>query len=162
CLEEFTTTGRDLPTDAINRIYEFFNNISNLISTYDLTDAQILNMDESAIYLDTPSSYTYSPKGAKRVKSNTCGSERTRLSTAFTGCADGSKLPILTIIPRKTEMPGFEPPQNVIPIYKTSSTFDDEVILTYINRVVLPRQQRHVGSWETIFQPFGHLLHLSF
>lgn len=38
-LRRISTTGRDLPTNAINRIYEFFNYISNLISTYDLTDA---------------------------------------------------------------------------------------------------------------------------
>ena len=50
----------------------------------------ILNMDESAIYLDAPSNYSYAEKGSKRVKAST--TERVRLSTAFTASASGKSL----------------------------------------------------------------------
>ena len=53
-------------------------------------------MDQSSIYLDCPSSYCYSPKGAKRVKGATSGNERTRISAAFTAFGE-KKLPILNI-----------------------------------------------------------------
>ena len=47
----------------------------------------VLNADETTIYLDSPSNFTYEEKGTKRVKANTCGSERTRLSAMFTSTA---------------------------------------------------------------------------
>ena len=37
------------------------------------TNDQIINMDETSIYLDFPSNYTNERKGAKRVKSVTTG-----------------------------------------------------------------------------------------
>ena len=88
-------------------------------------------MDETAIYLDARRNYTYSPKGAKRVKGSTCGSERTRLSTAFTGAADVTKLPVFTILPLKTELV-FEKPELVEVESKTNSTFDSEMIIKYL------------------------------
>jgi hypothetical protein len=57
-------------------------------------------MDESSIYLDAPCSYTYDVVGTKRIKANTTGNEKTRLSAAFAAVADGTKLPVFGIIPR--------------------------------------------------------------
>jgi len=37
-------------------------------------------MDETSIYLDSTSNYSYAAKGSKRVKATTTGNERTRLS----------------------------------------------------------------------------------
>jgi len=99
--------------------------------------SQILNMDESAIYLDAPSNYTYAESGARRVKAVTSGNDRTRLSVAFTAAADGTKLPLLAIIPRKTPLQGLSD-LDIVCEYKSSSTFDDEMILKYIQRIVLP------------------------
>ncbi|CAF0978294.1 unnamed protein product [Brachionus calyciflorus] len=47
-------------------------------------------MDETSVYLEFPSNYTYSTKGARKVKANTTGAERTRISAGFTAEADGS------------------------------------------------------------------------
>ena len=62
------------------------------------TDRQIINMDESVIYLDSPSNYTQVSKGSKRVKAATAGGERVRLSTAFTATAISIKLLIYTTL----------------------------------------------------------------
>jgi hypothetical protein len=40
------------------------------------------------------------------------GNERTRLSAAFTATAGGKKLPIFMIVPRKTDLPDYEPPDD--------------------------------------------------
>ncbi|CAF1002537.1 unnamed protein product [Brachionus calyciflorus] len=69
----------------------------------DLRGLTVINMDETSIYLDFPSNYTYDSKGARRVKSNTNGCERTKISAAFTATAEGKKLPIFVICPRKTD-----------------------------------------------------------
>ena len=95
-------------------------------------------MDESAIYLDSPSNYTYSQKGVRRVKASTAGGERTRLSSAFTAAANGHKLPIYTIIPRINNIPELDLIQNMLFNYKTQSTFDDSSILNYLETIILP------------------------
>lgn len=41
-------------------------------------------------------------------------------------------------MPRKTALPDFTPPENVIVSYKTGATFNDEVICDYLEKVVKP------------------------
>ncbi|CAF1111235.1 unnamed protein product [Brachionus calyciflorus] len=84
-------------------------------------------MDETCS-LDFPSSYTFTFRGAKRVKASTTGSERARISAAFTATAAGEELPILVLVPRSTELPDYEPPENVVIIYKTLATFNEDIL----------------------------------
>ena len=93
-------------------------------------------MDETAIYLDNPTKYTFDRIGTRRVKAVTTGCEKARLSAAFSATASGNKLPILIIIPRKTDLPNFIPPSNVKLIYKTNATFNDEIIEWYLKEIV--------------------------
>jgi hypothetical protein len=113
------------------------------MSTNGYTEGQLLNMDETAIYLDRPSNYTYSKIGEKRVKASTAGGERTRLSAAFTAAANGYKLPIFAIIPRQTPVPQLDGIHNMVFKYRTKATFDESVILEYLQRIVVPYMQAH-------------------
>jgi hypothetical protein len=85
---------------------------------------------------DFPSYYTYEKIGTRRVRATTAGGERTRLSAAFTACADGQKLPIYIVIPRATPLPDYTPPDNVIVAYKTGGTFNDDVICDYLSQIM--------------------------
>lgn len=87
-----------------------------------------MNMDETTIYLDFPSNFTYESKGAKRVKATTCGGEKAKISAAFTASAAGDKLPIFIIVPRKTDLPNYTPPDNVLVVYKDGATFDKNIL----------------------------------
>ncbi|CAF1093596.1 unnamed protein product [Brachionus calyciflorus] len=137
-LRRVSTSGRDLPNNVLEQIENFFEKISEVIETHQYSKSQILNMDETAIYLDAPSNYTYSPIGVKRVKATTSGSEKTRLSAAFTGAADGTKLPIFVIVPRKTPLKEFQPISLTALHYSSSCSFDETTIILYIDRVVIP------------------------
>ena len=95
-------------------------------------------MDETCLYLDSPSYYTFSPTGVRRVKANTTGSERVRQSLAFTAASNGVKLPIFGIIPRVNTILDLNSIDNMVFDYKTKSTFDDLMILEYIKRVIIP------------------------
>lgn len=95
----------------------------------------IINMDETSVYLDFPSNYTFELKGAKKVSVVTTAGERTRLSAAFSATAAGNKLPILTVIPRKTNLANFQKPNNVELVYKTGGTFNEDVIFTYLTTI---------------------------
>lgn len=104
---------------------------------------EIINMDETSIYLDFPSNYTFSEKGAKKVKCTTTGNERTRISAAFSATASGQKLPILLVVPRVKQLPDFTPPDDVIVVYKSGGTFNDEIICNYIDSVVSVYMSQH-------------------
>jgi hypothetical protein len=73
----------------------------------------------------------------------TSGNERTRLSAAFSSTASGLKLPIFLIVPRKTDLPDYEPHEECILKYKTCGTFNDDVIVEYIDKVLIPYKLKH-------------------
>ena len=104
--------------------------------------SQIVNMDESAIYLDSPSNYSYARLGSKRVKASTAGAERVRLSSAWAGTASEFKLPIYLIIPRKNAIPDLNDLPNIIIKYRSSSTFDADIIIEWLTKVIIPYKQQ--------------------
>jgi hypothetical protein len=61
-----------------------------------------------------------------------------RISAAFSATASGLKLPILVLVPRKTKLPNFEAPSNVCIIYKTSATFDQNIVCEYFETIIKP------------------------
>ncbi len=71
------------------------------------------------------------------MKVTTTGNEKTRLSAAFTAAADGYKLPIFAIVPRVRHIADIDDLADIASEYKTSSTFDDEMIIKYLTRVVV-------------------------
>lgn len=96
-------------------------------------------MDETALRLDAPSAYSYAERGSQRVVADTTGHEAVRISIALCASASGTKLPILVIIPRATPLPGFVPPDNVIVLYRTASTFNGEILRDhFLKRVLFP------------------------
>ena len=58
---------------------------------------------------DVPSNKTVDVKGAKTIMIKTSGNEKTRYTVVLACCADGTKLPPLLILKRKTL------PKGVIP-----------------------------------------------
>ena len=99
-LRRITTKGREAPKNATLIIKNFFKQCQQLVNIENYKPEEIINMDETSIYLDFPSNYTFSEKGAKKVKCTTTGNERTRISAAFSATASGQKLPILLVVPR--------------------------------------------------------------
>ncbi|CAF0914704.1 unnamed protein product [Brachionus calyciflorus] len=47
-----------------------------------------------------------------------------KVSITFCAAANGKKLLALILVPRKTPLPDFIPPPNVILVYESSATFD--------------------------------------
>jgi transposase-like protein len=122
-LRRVTSTGREPLKNSITLIKNFFKECVNYVTVQNYNTNSIINMDETSIYLDFPSNYTYELKGTKKVNAVTTGAERTRLSAAFSAVANGTKLPILLVLPRKKELE-FECPQNLHVVYKTQGKFN--------------------------------------
>ncbi len=72
------------------------------------------------------------------MKANTTGGERTKVSALFTAAADGTKFKIFVIVPRATDLPNYTPPDNVIVVYKTGATFNEDTICQYLEEIIDP------------------------
>ena len=72
------------------------------------------------------------------------GHEKVKISVRFTTSANGRILPPFIILPRKTPLPDYVPPNNVIVHYKPhSKTFDSDVISNgVIQRVLVMRENQ--------------------
>jgi hypothetical protein len=132
-LRRIATKGREAPKNATGIIKKLLQDCQNMINLDNYTPNEI-NMDETSMYLDLPSNYTFTVKGVKKVKCTTTGNERTRISAAFSATASGQKLSILLVVPRVK--PDFTPLDDVIVVYKTGGTFNDDRICKYIDSVV--------------------------
>ena len=91
-----------MPTNCLETLEEWLNECEKEFK--DVPLGKILNMDETSVYLDYASNYTYTKAGSRRVKATTSGNERTRISAAYTFAANGAKLPIYCVIPRVTDL----------------------------------------------------------
>jgi hypothetical protein len=131
-----TTTGRDLPSNATQIIADFLNTALEVFRKHNFNRKKIFNMDETSIYLDCPSRYTYATKGSKRVKIDTNGAELVRISAIYTGSSDGEKLPLFLLVPRTKELDNYDPPNNVRLIYKTGGTFNEDTICDYLATIM--------------------------
>ena len=113
-------------------------------------------MDETNVELDSIGNYSYAKKGSKHVPGATCGHEKAKISIAVTVSADGYVLPAMVIIPRKTPLPNYIPPNNVIVHYKeNSNTFDSDVISNgVLQRIIYP--QILVNNFKSFKSQFQH------
>ena len=118
-----TTSGRPLPSDAIDVIEEYLESVNGLIAKYSFLPEQILGMDESSHYMDEPGSYTYEAINSQRAEASTTGMEKTRISCAYTGSAAGNKLDILTVLPRAQALNNVMVPDNIVSVYLTNGNF---------------------------------------
>jgi hypothetical protein len=64
--------------------------------------SQIGNMDEVPLIFDVPSNRTVGNNGATTITVKTSGHEKTHYTAVSACCADGTKLPPMLILKRKT------------------------------------------------------------
>jgi hypothetical protein len=87
-LRRITAKGRDLPKNIRSISLEWFAKCNEIFKKALFNRRLLMNMDETSIYIDFPSNYSYEECGVKRVKAVTAGQEKTRMSAAFTATAD--------------------------------------------------------------------------
>jgi hypothetical protein len=80
-------------------------------------------LDESSFYMCSPGSYTLDMRGTKKSYAKTSGKEKVRLSCLMTSSADGLKLNILTVVPRKKKISILDENPNMLIIYDTNGNY---------------------------------------
>ena len=133
-----TSFGKQLPLNTKQIIEDFHETCK--VKRIGRTRARVFNFDETSVQLDQPGNYTYETKGTQNIYGATAGHERVTVSVCLTTSADGTILPPFIIIPRKTPLPNYAPPDNVVVHYKNhGKTFDTEIIKEGIlKRVLMP------------------------
>jgi hypothetical protein len=91
-LRRSTTVGQQLPADLSLKIINFVKFCSKQRAKYGLQLSAIGNMDETAVWMDMPSSTTVDLVGAKSVPLKTTGHEKNRVTVCLAAMADGRKL----------------------------------------------------------------------
>jgi len=104
-----TTRVQKLPCEYERRIIEFRKYVINTRNKLCFEIGQLGNVDEVPLTFDVPSNKTVDEKGVKTIMIKTSGNEKTRYTVVLACCADGTKLPPLSIFKRKTL------PKDVIP-----------------------------------------------
>jgi hypothetical protein len=92
CLRRSTTTGQLLPVDADSKLLSFWKYIASTKTTWNINDANIGNMDETAVWVDMPGNYTVEMVGRKSVPIKTTGKDYHRFTVVLCAMADGRKL----------------------------------------------------------------------
>lgn len=116
-------SGREFPNNSVEIINDYFKETRYFIESKKFTLNQIINFDETSFYMDMPGNYTLEMKGSRRARCKTTGKEKVRLSCIFSATASGIKLPILCVVPRKTELPNVNFPENVIVLYAVDGLY---------------------------------------
>ena len=150
-MRRITTSGRDLPKDCAEIVNSFLKECEHDYMQHDFDRDGLVNSDETSIYLDPPTTRTYSEIGSRRVEARTTGNQKTRISILISASASGKKLNLLVLIPRKNPLKNFVVPANVTLLYGTKGCFNDTLISEhYISRVLAKVQERATVEWHQI------------
>ena len=95
----------------------------------------------------------YDRKGTRRVRAATCVAEKVKLSCAFTAAADGTKLPLLILLPRKKPLNNFQCPDNVIIHYQKGTNSFTAAVMNdvYLTRIFSPHIRRRDHKHAQLF-----------
>ena len=91
-------------------------------------------MDEVPLTFDVPSNKTVDVKGAKTITIKTSGNEKTRYTVVLARCADGTKLPPLSIFKRKT-LPKDVTPHGICVHVHSKGWMDGEGMKLWLEKV---------------------------
>ncbi|CAF0720027.1 unnamed protein product [Brachionus calyciflorus] len=140
-LRRITTSGKDLPSNCRDVVFDFINKCRHELNN--VPRASIINFDETSIYIDSRSNYTYDQQGARRVPATTSGNEKTRISVCFAASANGYKFKPLIVIQRVNPLKNYEPPANVIVVYNKNGVFNQDMVFDCVLKrsIALPTQK---------------------
>lgn len=136
-LRRICGTGCLPPKNCAEKIDSYLNLVKAKISDYQPNE--IFNFDESSFYMDMPGNYTIETRGIKRAFCKSTGQEKTRLSCLFMASANGDKLPVLCVVPRKKKIDDLEKNDNCLTIYETGGTFNSQNLTEhFVDRILKP------------------------
>jgi hypothetical protein len=97
-----------------NRVDSFLRFVLRMRTLRQYDDRDILNMDETPVWLEMPGKSTLNMKGASEVSVASTGHEKERVTVTLAAYADGTKLSPLVHLPGSRELPKKDIPSGII------------------------------------------------
>ena len=94
-LRRTTTVCQRPPADYEDKLVQFVFYVGHLLDTENYDKSMIFGCDETAVWIDPPSSTTLAHRGAKDVPVSSLGHSKIKITFMLTGKANGSFLPTL-------------------------------------------------------------------
>ena len=117
-----------------NQVLEFHSYVFNLQKTYTFELSPIANMDEVPFTFDVPSNRTVGVKGTKTMAIKMSGHKKTYFTGVLACCTDGTMLPPMILLKRKT-FPKGNIPSGVIVHVHEKGWMDEESMTIWFNKV---------------------------
>ena len=96
-----TSIQQRLPAQLEDKLEKFVDNFRTLRETHHFPDTMIVNMEETPLYFDMPSSHSVHRKGCREVRVRSTGAEKRRLTIILACTAAGQMLPPMIIFKQK-------------------------------------------------------------
>ena len=110
-LRQKTKIAQKLPGDLEEKIVNFHRFVLNCRKKANYELVNIVNMDETPVWFDMPSTRTINTRGEKTVSITTTGHEKSHFTVVLSCLADGTKLKPMIIFKRKTKPKEKFPPR---------------------------------------------------
>lgn len=144
-----TTMAQKLPPDFMAKINDFHEFVEKIVEQHSITPDHIINMDETPLSFDIPTTRTVNQKGEKSITIRTTGHEKSNFTVALACAADGSKIPPMVIF-KKAKVPKEQFPNSVVVHANKKGWMDEEGFKIWVNQCYSRRQDGFFKSKKAL------------
>jgi transposase-like protein len=130
-----TTSGQSLPKDLVPKVVSFIQFCKKQFDSFAFIPSAVVNMDETPIWADMPSTTTVEQKGASTIPIRTTGHEKKRITVALAIKSDGTKLKPYVVIPGKKVPQELRKISDVVVACSPNAWMNEELTIDWLNRV---------------------------
>ena len=151
-----TSIQQRLPAQLEDKLEKFVDNPRTLRETHHFPDTMIVNMDETPLYFDMPSSHSVHKKGCREVRVRSTGAEKRQLTVILACTAAGHMLPPMIIFKGKQALKNLHIPPGVVVEIQQKGWNDVSLTLVWIQKVLCryTKKQHALLVWDTFT---GHM-----
>ena len=151
-----TSIQQKLPKELEDKLGKFVENVKALREAHKFSSDMIINMDETPLYFDMPSSHTVSKKGLREVRIRSTGAEKRRLTVILACTAAGSMLPPMVIFKGKRALKNIRTPKGVIVRVQKKAWNDSALTKLWVQKVLssCTKNKHALLVWDTFS---GHM-----
>lgn len=150
-LRRTTTQGQREPADLLPKLAAFVAYIEHVRRTQGILPADIITMDETAVWLDSAPTTTLHARGERTVSVRTTGHERACITVCLTATGDGTKLKPLIVFKgaiRDVQSLSDEFRGQAYILSTKSGWMDQEATIAYLNRIFGLGSTKKLLVWD--------------
>ena len=130
--------------------------MKELREAHKFENTMVINMDETPMYFDMPSSHTVHKKGCREVRIRSTGAEKRRLTVILACTASGDMLPPMVIFKGKRALKNLRLPPGLVVEVQKKAWNDSSLTKVWIQKILCQytKKQYALLVWDTFS---GHM-----